>query len=500
MPYQPHLLNVSHPDLVDHDALARRVDQLLGPYHQRYQRLWSYYRNPMLPASASTAVSPSHRPYRQAQEWGLPPRITGALYTHDNVGNPTEHSVRKEVVIENDIAWRVDTIVDFLFGRTIQIESAAADPKRKAMIEELLRCVIHFNGDSGFFQKLALLGSVYGFVDVVAKYEHTSEHNHVVTHSCTNISIDTLRALAKHLRWEIAEPPRAIAFVDEADPQRVVAHAQVWRQRRIEQPRKTNSLPKRSSFFNKLLSTAHQSFHARSEYITVVELLTDTGWHRYEDEVLVASGTNSLGKLPVVHIQNVAIPFEYEGASDVEPLIPIQDELNTRLSDRAFRITMQSSKMYLGKGIANFNESPVSPGRMWSTDNLDASVIEFGGDSNCPSEESHISDLREAMDKLSGVSPIAAGAIKGRIGRLTSAAALRVTFLALLARTTRKHLTYGPAIADLCELTLAWLDHAGLFQTSPQERQVKIIWPSPIPDNDLLRLDEVTPEVSEESP
>jgi len=499
MPYQPQLFEIVHPDLADHDAFAKRVDDLLVKQSPYFARLWGYYRNQMLPPPALTGVTESQRPYRQAQEWGLPPRITGTYYSHDNQNQPLERFVRKEVVIENDIAWRVDTIVDFLFGRRVEVESLATDPDRKQMIEELLRCIIHHNGDSGFFQKLALLGAVYGFVDVVAKFEATDDSETcVVTQTCLSAPIQTLQKMSKHVRWEIAEPPRALAIVDEADPQRVLAHAQVWRQRRAV-PASPNLPPRSRTFFNRLLGVAGTNA-TDPNHMTVVELVSPTMWHRYEDEVLVASGRNSLCRLPMVHIQNVALPFDYSGASDVEPLIPLQDELNTRLSDRAYRITMQSSKMYLGKGIANFNDFPVSPGRMWMTDNLDAQVIEFGGDSACPSEDAHISDLREAMDKLSGVSPIAAGAIKGRIGRLTSAAALRVTFLALLARTTRKHLTYGPAIAELCEISLAWLDHAGLFKTTPEERRVKINWPSPIPDNDLLRLDEVSPEVAETSP
>jgi len=146
--------------------------------------------------------------------------------------------------------------------------------------------------------------------------------------------------------------------------------------------------------------------------------------------------------------------------------------------------------MYLGRGIDNFNQMPISPGRMWSTDNENANVIEFGGDSACPSEEAHLSDLREAMDKASGVTPIAAGAIKGRIGRLTSAAALRVTMLALLSRTEKKRTTYGKGIEQMCELALAWLDHAGLFHTTPAEREVEIHWPNPLPVNEMERLDE----------
>jgi hypothetical protein len=127
---------------------------------------------------------------------------------------------------------------------------------------------------------------------------------------------------------------------------------------------------------------------------------------------------------------------------------------------------------------------------MWSTDNDAAEVIEFGGDANAPSEDAHISDMREAMDKTSGVTPIAAGAIKGRIGHLTSAAALRITLQALLSKTEKKRTTYGAAIEQICELALAWLNRAGAFVTLPQERRVELHWPSPLPENQLEKLDE----------
>src|SRR4029078_12703715 len=104
----------------------------------------------------------------------------------------------------------------------------------------------------------------------------------------------------------------------------------------------------------------------------------------------------------VAQIKTPALRSSYPGASDVEPLIPLQDELNTRLSDRANRITMQSFKMYLGKGIDGFNGVPVARGRMWVTDNSAADVVEFGGEASSPSEDQHITELREAMDKTSG--------------------------------------------------------------------------------------------------
>ncbi|MBC8106941.1 MAG: hypothetical protein H7Z14_10155, partial [Anaerolineae bacterium] len=90
-------------------------------------------------------------------------------------------------------------------------------------------------------------------------------------------------------------------------------------------------------------------------------------------------------------------------------------------------------------------------------------------------------EIREAMDKTSSVTPIAAGAIKGRIGRLTSAAALRVTLLALLAKTDRKRSLYGEGIERMCALALAWFDRAGILKTTDSERRVQLAWSSPIP-------------------
>src|SRR5262249_9186193 len=106
---------------------------------------------------------------------------------------------------------------------------------------------------------------------------------------------------------------------------------------------------------------------------------------------------------PIAHIQNISQPFDFSGLSEVEPLIPLQDELNTRLSDRASRVTLLSFKMFLAKGVDGAGNMPVAPGIVWSTDNPEAQIQTFGGDAACPSEDAHIEQIREAMDKASGV-------------------------------------------------------------------------------------------------
>jgi hypothetical protein len=496
----------------DLDELAGRLEEglarLEGVDRPRYRRLWGYYANPATVCGSGDA-SASARPYRQAQEWGLPPRITGMRSGSEiGTGQPAPGIARKEVVIENDVAWRIDAIVDYLFGKPLVIASAVENPDRRRALTALLNQILDQHGGIVFLQRLALLGAVYGFVDVLVKLNdggHVSEAFEAGFGGSTETGADdppqtdAIERLARMIRLEIVEPARALPLASPRDREALDGYAQTWELAEPASAMNGNAGigHGRQGGLGRLRDLLWLSSDGSRGIRTginqrrrVVEVITTDQWRRYENDVLMARGRNSLGRIPLVHIQNSALPFSYSGASDLEGLLPLQDELNTRLSDRANRIALQSFKMYLGKGIENFTELPVAPGRMWMSDNEQADVVEFGGDAGCPSEENHIADIREALDKASSVTPVAAGAIKNRIGRLTSAAALRVTLLALLAKTDRKRTTYGRGIERICELSLAWLDRAGVFPTSEAERRVELHWPSPLPENDLEKLQE----------
>ena len=47
------------------------------------------------------------------------------------------------------------------------------------------------------------------------------------------------------------------------------------------------------------------------------------------------------------------------------------------------------------------------------------------------------------MDKVSGVTPVVAGVLKNKLGNLSSAVALKITFMGMLSETYRKQLTDG---------------------------------------------------------
>lgn len=458
----------------DHDATSRPT----------FERLWDYYRNEL-----DFGQSDAHRPYTTAQEQGLPHRLTRR--PGEAVGMMDVGGGRREVVIENDIAWRIHTLVDFMFGKGVTVESLADDRDTAGLIERAIGAVFDANGGVRFFADMALLGSVYGFVDVLLRVDQLHVQPTVTTSdsgfgdrsaarapSNTPDAERVIRA-ADRFVLETVEAPRAIPVLNPADYRRLEAYV-------LNYTQQLNRVA-RDSFLSRLVDGSGQP-RGRLATCDVTEVWTDRAIRVQRDGQWAVDVPNVLGRLPVVHIQNLPQPFFYEGLSEVEPLMPLQDELNTRLSDRANRVTFQSFKMYLGKGIEDFLERPVGPGQMWTTDNLEASIAEFGGDGDNPSETAHINEIREALDKTSTVTPVAAGLLRGKVGNLTSEAALRVVLMGLLARTEKKRLTYGRGLEQVCELILHALDVTGVLPTRPADRRVRLHWPSPLPENQSQRL------------
>jgi hypothetical protein len=430
----------------------------------RLDHLWSYYRNPT-PATPVTLADRASG----GQAVGLPERITGH--------HPDAPGDRREIVIENDIAWRVQAMIDFMFGKPIRFVSTARDESLRPAINAALERVFESSGGIALLQDAALLGHVFGWVDLLVSAD-------------TQGLRDLSRGMARRedpgwvadldglLTIEAVDPRRGFAITDPADARRILAYVTHYEQRR--------NAVESSSWLERTLGRSDE----RRATVPVTRILTADLWQHYERERLIATGETPWtgGRVPVAHIQNTAEPWRWEGLGEVEPLIPLQDELNTRLSDRANRVTMQCFKMYLAKGIDGFDKVPIAPGQVWSTDNPDATVQAFGGDASSPSEDAHIQQIREALDKVSGVPPVAGGVVQGKIGNLSSATALRVTLMSVLAKTARKRVTYGRGLQEVCGLILAALDHAGVLRTSASDRGVRIEWPDPIPTDDRERV------------
>ena len=478
-------------DSLNADFVDWLIDEQWVDMQVHFGRLWDYYQNQMYStmglSAADAKLNESARTYIQAQEIGLPARITGIKRTEMSGllgGKAVADIERKEVVIENDIGWRINAMVDFLFGKGVDIVSRAEDKNRRAEIDKIIKQIFSINGGVRFFQDMAVLGAVYGFVDCIVRpgqkiIDYYS--NAPNTSSSSKVSTGQIIELVSDCILELIEAPRALPVLDERDFRKINFYVQHF----IEQK---NDVAVEGSFLRRLLGGKGSSTTRQSAAVT--EIIAPDWWQRYEEKQLIAEGPNVAGIVPIVHIQNLAQPLYYEGTSDVEPLIPLQDELNTRLSDRASRITFQAFKMYLAKGIEGVENRTVSPGRMWCTDNPDASIEQFGGDSAMPSEDTHIAEIRESLDKASGVTPVVAGVLKDKIGNLTSGVALQMTLMGMLARTERKRFTYGQGLKEIAAMVMHLLDVTNVYRNSKDERAFDVMFPDPLPENTLEKLNE----------
>jgi hypothetical protein len=465
------------------NLLALLIDEHEEAALPKLRRLWGYYRNALAEPTESGGSRGA-----PAQAVGLPKRLT------NGAGPVSDDRVSREVVVENDIAWRVHTLVDFMFPAAPKILSKANDAGKRREIEALIAAVLDANGAINLWQDAALLGGIYGYVDFLVDASQLSQQR--IARSATSGGKESsgsaeasqrlsefFSRVANAIRIETVEATRAIPLLNRSDYRTIDAYIIHYRQL-------TNDI-ERSSFLRQHLARLFNGGAARAaqrSVATLTEIHSAEHVQRYVDGVLVAESVNRLGRLPVIHIQNLSQPLSYEGISDVEPLIPLQDELNTRLSDRANRVAMQSFRMFLVKGIDGASTMPVGPGQMWTTENPEASIEPFGGDADSPSERAHLTELREALDRASGVTPAAAGHIRARIGNLTSENALRISLMGTIAKIKRKRVTYGAGIKALCELILHAVDVHGLYRTTPAEREVEIVWADALPVDESRRI------------
>ena len=289
---------------LDADYLDWLVDEQSPAIHRHFSRLWDYYANPRCEVVAGGAserkVSESGRCYVQAQEYGLPSRITGLA--HGPQGDVFDSRAvkdvqRKEVVVENDIAWRVNAAADFLFGRPVNVISKAADGRKRSNIEAIIKALFAANGGLGFFQDMAVLGSVYGFVDCFIRPDPGITERIASRPPTQQPSLEAVLHLAQAIDLELIEAPRALPVLDEDDYRIVRFYVQHFHQ-------KKNAVTRKNSFLARLLARTGQTSDAR-QVVAVTEITSPEHWQRYEDKVLVAEGEIPWGFLPVVHIQNI---------------------------------------------------------------------------------------------------------------------------------------------------------------------------------------------------
>jgi hypothetical protein len=80
--------------------------------------------------------------------------------------------------------------------------------------------------------------------------------------------------------------------------------------------------------------------------------------------------------------------------------------------------------------------------------------------------------------------------LKGKVGNLTSAVALRLTLMGMLSKTDRKRFTYSEGLNRICRVILAMLDTANIYKTGDADREMDVVFPNPLPEDAMEKLKE----------
>ncbi|MCC3766061.1 phage portal protein [Streptomyces sp. UNOC14_S4] len=242
---------------------------------------------------------------------------------------------------------------------------------------------------------------------------------------------------------------------------------------------------------------------------TYVEELTDDRIKEFINDDLVDDRPNPLGIIPIAHIKNIAISGSPWGKSDIDDIIPLNREYNNVTNDIADIVNYHAAPTTVITGAKATNLEKGAR-KLWGGLPKDASVfnLENGVDLKGPLE--YLDVLKNSMHELVGVPATALGAMQPVSN--TSGVALAIQFQPLVQRASLKQMQFTLGFKRVNELILLTLfthepetlkydpETGGIkkdgqpFELDPKDPEiykVDIVWPTPLPVDNLVKLNEI---------
>jgi hypothetical protein len=246
----------------------------------------------------------------------------------------------------------------------------------------------------------------------------------------------------------------------------------------------------------------------RSVY-TYTELIRSDIIREYVNDELIDERPNVLGVIPIVHMANHPASGSPWGLSDVQDLITLNRQYNETATDIADIVNYHAAPITVVIG-AKPSQLEKGTNRVWSIGNKDVDIhnLENGVDLQWPLEVLHT--LKIGMHEMTGVPESALG--QSQAISNTSGVALAIQFLPLMQKFELKKIQYGKGLQKVNELALKTLfifepettlynpDTEGIIKegqplavdpTDPLLYFSDIDWPSPLPVDRLIKLNEI---------
>ena len=218
----------------------------------------------------------------------------------------------------------------------------------------------------------------------------------------------------------------------------------------------------------------------RNTELTTVEIWSAERYRLVVGSETVHDGPNPYGFIPFVHVSNLQPPNSRWGLSDLVDLIPLNRELDERMSDQADVIRYHADPPVVFKGVEEHSDLPVGPGTVWDLPrDADVSLLEWRG--NAPALQEHIDRVLRALYEVTETPRTSFG----DSGRLLSGVALETELQPLVQRTLRKRVSWSAALRRCNQMLLVLAERvAGLAPGTFAPYRSQIVWPPMLPRDD----------------
>lgn len=241
---------------------------------------------------------------------------------------------------------------------------------------------------------------------------------------------------------------------------------------------------------------------------TFTEILTDDSIEQYINDEMIDQYPNPIGQIPIVHIPNVTISSSPWGQSDIWDIIPLNRELNEKMTEISDIINYHAAPVTIITG-AKASQLERGPKKVWAGLPKDANVFNLESRGEMAGALEYIQFLKRVMHEITGVPETALGQMQPISN--TSGVALAIQYQPMMNRYHMKkvHFSKGleqvnaliirTAVVFLPELTMynpavSQIPEPGvatqLDPRDPVTYVTSIHWPEPLPVDVLIKLNE----------
>lgn len=242
---------------------------------------------------------------------------------------------------------------------------------------------------------------------------------------------------------------------------------------------------------------------------TFTEILTDEIIQQFINDELVDEYPNAIGMVPVVHIPNVSISSSPWGQSDIWDIIPLNRELNEKMTEVSDIINYHAAPVTIITG-AKASQLERGPKKVWAGLPKDAQVFNLESRGEMSGALEYIQFLKRTMHEITGIPEAALGQFQPVSN--TSGVALAIQYQPLMNRYQMKKIHFTKGLERINELVIrsaavfrpellvynpqgsAKPERDNLLQLDPADPityKTTVHWPEPLPVDVLIKLNEV---------